>query len=551
MAVQKKKKRRRKKRRQKFILEMVMACFALVIIVLLIIGNRYVKKHFIKGTIINEIDASGMEISELEHQMRQYEIAVKQRARDGSYVTEKITGDQIGVTVANMDEVTGILKKQNIFKAMYKTMKKENSEYEVANLYQYVDDALVRAVMKLKGFSPDFVDAPVDAHMTDYDPQTGYQIIPEIEGNKLNEYRAIEVVRQAVDSLLPEVDLDEQDCYEKPKVYSDDKRLAALFPQLKKYTDATVTYHFGDQEEVIDGALIDSWLLIDEDTYQVSLDKEKVDEYVVELRKKYDTIFRDRKFKTSFGKEVTVSGGDYGWWMNYVQEQEELYALLESGEGGDREPVYYQTAECFGEKDFGDSYVEVNLTAQHLYLYVDGAMVYDTDFVSGNEARQRSTPEGIYGITYKETDAMLVGEDYETPVSFWMPFNKNIGLHDAIWRDEFGGQLYKTSGSHGCVNLPYKAAKKIYSYVKKGMPVICYHMDGTQTKTTTAQSDQAKAQAAIDAIDKIGEVNKDSEKKIERAKQLYREVGGPAREFVSNYSTLKEAEATFNQIKKK
>lgn len=543
--------KKRKRRRKSYILESIIALLAIFIIVLLLIGNRYCKKHFIKGTIINEIDASGMEVSELEGQMRQYTISVKERTGDGNYITEQITGDQIGVTVANMEEVNKILKKQNVFTAMYKTVKKKQSVYQVENLYQYVDDALLQAIMKLRGFQDDFVQEPVDAHLTPYDPKDGYRIIPQIEGNQLHAMRTIDSIREAVDSLLPEIDLEEMGCYEKPQVYEDDKRLQALFPQLKKYTDVKIVYHMGTNDEIIDGTLIDTWLLVDEQEGTVRLDASKVDEYVVMLRKKYDSIFRERKFKTTIGKEITISGGDYGWWMNYAKEQEILYDLIENGESTERVPEYYQTAAEYGEKDYGDSYVEVNLTAQHLYLYDEGKLVLDSDFVSGNEAKENGTPEGIYGITYKETDALLVGEDYETPVSFWMPFNKNIGLHDAIWRDEFGGQLYQTKGSHGCINLPYQTAKMIYSYVKKGTPVICYHLDRTATKETTKQSEQAKAQAVIDAIDKIQTVTKDSKKQIERARQLYSEVNEDVQAYVTNYAVLTKAEEEYKTLKKK
>ena len=47
----------------------------------------------------------------------------------------------------------------------------------------------------------------------------------------------------------------------------------------------------------------------------------------------------------------------------------------------------------------------------------------------------------------------------------------NFGLHDASWRSKFGGQDYKWNGSHGCINLPTKAAAKLYSYVEVGTPV--------------------------------------------------------------------------------
>ncbi len=104
----------------------------------------------------------------------------------------------------------------------------------------------------------------------------------------------------------------------------------------------------------------------------------------------------------------------------------------------------------------------------------------ETDCVTGNSARGFDTPAGVYGITYKQRDATLNGENYSTPVSYWMPFNKNIGLHDAGWRSSFGGELYKTSGSHGCVNLPPEAAKRIYEVIQTGTPVICYNLPGSK-----------------------------------------------------------------------
>ncbi len=69
---------------------------------------------------------------------------------------------------------------------------------------------------------------------------------------------------------------------------------------------------------------------------------------------------------------------------------------------------------------------------------------------------------------------MLIGDDYETPVTYWMPFigELGIGFHDASWRSSFGGDIYKNSGSHGCVNLPVSAAEQLFNIVYDGMPVI-------------------------------------------------------------------------------
>ncbi len=100
----------------------------------------------------------------------------------------------------------------------------------------------------------------------------------------------------------------------------------------------------------------------------------------------------------------------------------------------------------------------------------------ESDFVSGNESRGWSTPAGAYPLTYKQRNATLKGQNYSTPVSYWMPFNGGIGMHDAYWRSSFGGKIYKTNGSHGCINLPPAVAKTVYENISAGMPcsaIIC------------------------------------------------------------------------------
>ena len=544
------KKKKRKKKNQKKVLWSSLGVLFAFLLGLLIAGSVYCSSHFIKGTIINEIDASGLTMEELESRMREYVLTVRERTGEGSYITETITGDQIGVTVSNTDELNGILKQQNILKAISSYIKGEQQVYTVENLYAYVDSALMTAILKLQGFQESFVVEPVDAHISEYDAENGYRIVPEIRGNVLNQTKTIQTVETAVDALLTEIDLEKAGCYEEPSVYADDAKLTERLAQMKQYTDLRIVYHFGQQEEVIDGSVLSGWLLVDEETNKVSVSEEKIDDFVVMLRKKYDTIFRSREFQTSYGKTITIEGGDYGWWMNYSQEQEQLKEMIRNGESGERIPVYYQTAAVYGSQDYGNTYIEINLTAQHLFLYVNGEKKMESEFVSGNAARGFDTPAGIYGITYKEQDAMLVGENYETPVSYWMPFNGNIGLHDAIWRDSFGADIYKKSGSHGCINMPYLKAKELYGEIAKGTPVICYYLDGTESEQTIGQPDAEKAQAVVDSIAKIGTVTKDSKKKIERARQLYNDASAEQREYVTNYEVLTAAEEAYQSLKK-
>ena len=192
--------------------------------------------------------------------------------------------------------------------------------------------------------------------------------------------------------------------------------------------------------------------------------------------------------------------------------------------------------------------MEINLTAQHLFVYKDGEKVLETDFVSGNASTNMNTPDGVYGITYKERYSVLVGETYESTVAYWMPFNGDIGLHDAIWKTQFGSDFYKTDGSHGCINLPYLTAKKIYSYVEKGTAVICYNLKNTESTSVTVQSYKEIAQAAVEAIDAIGNVTKNSKDTIKDARYMYNKVGQKAQQYVKNYNTLIEAEKKYKEL---
>ena len=146
------------------------------------------------------------------------------------------------------------------------------------------------------------------------------------------------------------------------------------------------------------------------------------------------------------------------------------------------------------ENDYGNTYVEVNLTAQHLFMYKEGQKILESDFVSGNVSKGYTTPPGLFGLTYKQRDATLKGQGYASPVKFWMPFNGGIGFHDASWRNTFGGTIYKKSGSHGCINMPYAAAKTLFENVYAGIPVICYNLAGTENSQATKASGKLKQQ---------------------------------------------------------
>lgn len=242
---------------------------------------------------------------------------------------------------------------------------------------------------------------------------------------------------------------------------------------------------------------------------------------------------------------MTVSGGDYGWKMDKEAEAEALKEHIKKGEVLTKEPAYSQTANSRAGNDYGDTYVEVNLTAQHMYYYKNGSLVVETDFVSGNDAKGWSTPPGAFGLYYKQRDKTLRGEGYATPVSFWMPFNGGVGFHDANWRRDFGGNYYKRGGSHGCVNMPYSAAQTLFENIEAGCAVLVYHLPGSESAKAKAQE---AAAAVIQLIDSLGEVTLESKEAVINARNQYNGLDGSARGYVSNYGSLEAAEARIAQL---
>ena len=123
-------------------------------------------------------------------------------------------------------------------------------------------------------------------------------------------------------------------------------------------------------------------------------------------------------------------------------------------------------------KEVEGKLIEIDLTDQIVSLYCENDILMRSKTVTGKS----STPTNIgsFKIYAKEKDRYLKGADYNSHVDFWMPFDGGIGLHDATWRKQFGGEIYKKNGSHGCVNLPYDVAEYIYNNVKVGTKVLVH-----------------------------------------------------------------------------
>ena len=114
------------------------------------------------------------------------------------------------------------------------------------------------------------------------------------------------------------------------------------------------------------------------------------------------------------------------------------------------------------------TYVRVSISKQKLEYYENKKLVLSTPITSG---RNNNTKTGNFKIVSKARNTELIGEDYVSFVQYWMGYGGGYGLHDASWRSRFGTSDYTINGSHGCINMPTDAARKLYSMIEIGTPV--------------------------------------------------------------------------------
>lgn len=432
----------------------------------------YYSSHFFEGVTLNGIDCSGLTVEEAKQkiidEINEYTLKVEERGG----TTETIMAPQVKLSYVDDNRVDELMEEQEKFKWPLSFSKSKSYELAVNTTF---DKALVDEVMDHMGcFQEENIEKPKNAYMRE--TETGFEIVPEIEGNELDREKVKEYIIEAITDGKTKISLEELECYKRPTVFGDDKTLNDETNRLNRLTSTVITYTFGSRTEVVDYNLIKQWLVKGEDGVY-NLDTAPVAEYVRQLGRKYDTFGLEHQFTKRDGTTITLKGGgDYGWCINKTATTEALIQAIQEGLVESREPVYLYTAKSREENDIGDTYVEICIEKQTMWCFKDGQLVVETPVVTGNSSKGNDTPSGcVWAIDGKKKDAILEGEGYSSPVTYWLPFNGNVGIHDAdTWRSEYGGEIYKTGGSHGCVNTPYKNAEKIFNAVEIGTPVIVY-----------------------------------------------------------------------------
>ena len=389
-------------------------------------GAFYYKDKFFKGTKINGVSCENLTAREaeekIEDKIEDYSLEIT--FKNGE--KEIINGKEISYEYLSDGKIQEHLENQNPF--LWTSGFFKEHDYEVGEAITFDDTKLQEKLNTFACMQEENMIPPKDAYIAF--ENNSFVIKPEEAGSTLDKALLTEKLLTSVKESKNTFSAEEAGVYVLPAITGEDETLKHQQEVWNGCAAVTVTYTFGDKKEVLDGMTVKDWMTYDENgNYVENLGvlQQHIRDYVQTLGEKYNTIGTKRTLTSTYtGEPVTVSGGSYGYLIDIRGERAQLLKDIQSHGNIEREPIYAKKGKAYGENDIGNTYVELDLSAQHLWYYKDGALCMESDFVSGTyNDKSRRTPSGIYSLAYKQRNQVLRPApnpdgtyDYESPVSW-------------------------------------------------------------------------------------------------------------------------------------
>lgn len=437
--------------------------------------REYCSNHFQKDTVINGIDCSGMTKAEAAEALTD--------AWNSNTFTLQCKGEK-------MLEVKEPKFEYKISKPLAETMADFAKTPLITKFTKKNQDVVIpMKAKKLKSFTALLENLDVckdkdriqteDAYVS-MKSNRKFDIISEVYGTNIDPALIEKAIMEQIEVGSWTLEYVDANYYEQPKLKTDSQEILDRQAFCKKYLSQKITYEFGPDKYTISPTKLESLITVSEDG-TVKAKKSKVKKFVAKLAEKYDTIDNYHYFKSTLQGIKAVPDGSYGYRVDQDGERKQLTKDIKSGKDVSREPVYsYVGYSRNATTDILGTYVEVDLSNQHLWYYENGTCRLSSPFVSGCVKDGFGTSTGAYYLVYKAADVKLKGRNadgskYSTPVKYWMPFYADLGLHDASWRSSFGGSIYINGGSHGCVNMPVDKAGQLFNMIPYECPVLVFY----------------------------------------------------------------------------
>ncbi len=455
----------------------IAAAILVVLAVVYIFGCVFFGSRFLPNTVVGGVDVSYSTAAEAASTLEQNTGSYTLTVTDLNENTYDLNASDIDFSYTDDYTAADVLSEQNALTWPVSFF----SSRDIGLVVTYDPDAVKNELSGLLNTGTEPVNAYLDLS------GDAPVIVDAVYG--VNEAKVLDEVDSALQNQEPSLSLS-MNAFYAPEIASDNETLVAAKEKAENYAAATITYDIEGQDEALTSSEILSLLTVSENN-EVTINEDAVASYVADMASRLNTYGDVREIQTTAGGTVNIGGGDYGWVVSKSKEAAQIIEDLEGGTPVEREPVWEQTAIGPIGDDIGNTYLEIDYTNQTVYYIKDGSAVWSSPIVSGNISLGNGSPDGIFKLIFKESPATLVGEDYESDVTYFCVFAYNVGFHDASWRDEFGGDIYKTKGSHGCINLPYESAQYIYENVPNGTPVVAYYREDVSLTTTNAQYSNA------------------------------------------------------------
>ncbi len=447
-----------------------------VLVIAYVIVALLFSKKFLPNTYINDVPIGNMSLTEAE-----------------SVLLDKVKADNLLLMTAQDEEVSFDAKDYEAYYSLpegaldeafaenrFLWLKKMfvDTNYKMEYDFNYSEEALRNLIVEYDWGNASSQDAYIQKKADGM-----YEIVPATIGNKFDKNKLMNYITEQLTVGNATISMLDSGCYDAFMANVQAEDLQQQLELCNKFAKCSITFDFSDRQEVLEGATIADWVYMTS-SGELDFNRGEVEAFVAAMADKYDTYGRPRTFRSTLDGTITVpwtSTSIYGWQINQDATVEQIFELLEAGESATVEPVYHNWGYGYTRdtNDIGSTYIEIDISAQHVWYYKGGVLQMESDCVTGTETvSSRRTPRGIFQIWSHESPRKLGqmdDEGYEEWVDFWMPIDyTGVGLHDLKSRSAFGGSIYQYNGSHGCINLPYTFVKNLYNSTVNGIPVIVH-----------------------------------------------------------------------------
>ncbi len=451
----------------------VFAVLAVLIFIYFGVAYGVYGSKFLPSTVINDVDCSGKTVDEVSDIMAEKVLDYHLSIMYNDIMVDELYGKDIDLEFGELDkaleDICAHQKKLSWLKGVF-----FNSEhiyttkgltYDTLTLSRFIDSSLVLGMTGT-------IESE-DARLEYIDDK--YEIIPEVQGDSIDKAVFSAKVTSAVLGLDPDVDINRDGLFIKPGLTADNKNIIHSCKTANKLIKDKLELNITDDVFEIPIEIKKDWFCVDREG-NLALNEAELSKYMDRLDKSYGANTEVRTFKTFYGDEVTVTGGDFGTGIDRDKLKNDVNEAMFSGKDS---RVIAEFAVF--QKDIGKSYIEVDLSNQMLWMYKDGELILSTPVITGRDIEGCRTPEGVYRLKSKTENTVIKEKDEEHTVNYFMSVNGGYGICDAKWKNLFGGQVYKEDGSDGSVYVLEDASKTIYENCYENMPVIYYTheiMDG-------------------------------------------------------------------------